>query len=283
MSKNLRCDFVIIDGHGHAYGEYSNVDSIKQLTNDYNVDKIVLCAGRGQSDEEPKRPRLKESFISTRPKLHLFSNRFLRMISKKVGDRDLGNHFVYSLKQQLPQKIIQFYWVNFNDNNYYEKLILNYKEMKFEGIKLHQCVVPFSNKSEEMSRVSQFAASNNLPVFIHLYVSKDANEFVELARENPKTNYIVAHLMGLENVIKKGSDLTNIYFDTSTYYITSTKRILKAVKYFGADHVFMGSDTPMGYDNLKNIILKINKLPLPQDQINLIKGDGLAKLLSIKK
>ena len=87
--------------------------------------------------------------------------------------------------------------------------------------------------------------------------------------------------MGLENVIRHGKDLTNIYFDISTYFIISKRRIKKAIKYFGADHVFLGSDTPMGYDNLKNNIEKIKNMELSPEEKELILGRAIAKLLKL--
>jgi predicted TIM-barrel fold metal-dependent hydrolase len=100
-------------------------------------------------------------------------------------------------------------------------------------------------------------------------------------REFPETNFTLAHLMGLEEVIKRGKDLTNVYFDTSTYYITSKKRIMKAIRHFGADRVIMGSDSPFGNDNLANIKKKIESLEISNEEKNLVLGGSIAKLLEL--
>lgn len=274
---------MIIDGHAHALGEFSNVESIKTILDELKVDKIVLCPGSSEDPTiTPIKPKIKGNFITKNARIVFVSNIFLRRYSKGMGDRDAGNQYVHSLVEKLPERIIQFYWVNFFREDYFEELREKFSKWKFKGLKLHQCVLPFSNDSEDMEKLSQFAAENNLPIFIHIFNPKEADKLVGLGRKHPKTNYIVAHMMGLENVISKGKDLKNFYFDISTYYIVSNQRIKKAIKFFGADHVLLGSDSPLGYDNLKNNIKKIKKMDIPKEQKELILGNGIAKLLDIQ-
>jgi len=73
----------------------------------------------------------------------------------------------------------------------------------------------------------------------------------------------------------------NVYFDISTYYIISRKRIKKAIKYYGSDHVLLGSDSPLGIDNLKNNILKIRDMDLSEEDRKNILGLSIAKLLGL--
>ncbi|NHJ32471.1 MAG: amidohydrolase family protein [Asgard group archaeon] len=273
---------MIIDGHAHATAEFADPKTLKEIMDELNVAKIVLCPGRGDDPSyEPKRPKVRQSLIVTNHRVLFFSNHLLRRWSKHVTDRDLGNEYIFKLRKEMPDKIIQFYWVNFLNKDFYSKMIDAYKRMKFQGIKLHQAVVPFDNGGEEIEQVAKFAGEKNLPIFIHIFNSKEANKLIKLARRYPKTNFIVAHLMGLENVIKHGKDLNNFYFDISTYFIISERRIRKAIKHFGADHVFLGSDTPMGYDNLKNNIEKIQNMDLPLEEKELILGKAIAKLLKL--
>ncbi len=274
---------MIIDGHAHALGEFSNIDSIRTILDKLKVDKIVLCPGSSKDPTvTPIKPKMKGNFITKNAKIVFVSNIFLRRYGKNFGYRDTGNQFVHSLVEKLPERIIQFYWVNFFKENYFKGLQENFLKWKFKGLKLHQCVLPFSNDSEDMNKLSQFAAENGLPIFIHIYNPKEAEKLIDLGRKYPKTNYIIAHMMGLENVISKGKDLKNFYFDISTYYIVSTKRIKKAIRFFGADHVLLGSDSPLGFDNLKNNIKKIKKMDIPKEQKELILGNNVAKLLDIQ-
>jgi predicted TIM-barrel fold metal-dependent hydrolase len=275
---------MIIDGHAHAYGPFADPEKLIPLLNRLKVDKIVLCPGASNNTDPPNIPIKKPNWFITRPRLIFFSNFFLRHVhgKKALKDRSIGNDIVYSLRQKFPDRILQFYWVNFQDSNYLTDLQEAYNKMTFHGIKLHQCVIPFKNDSEEMRRTTEFAGEKNLPIFIHLYNPKEARKLFQLARSCPKTNFIIAHCMGLENAIRKAKDLTNLYFDISTFYIISKKRIKKAMAIFGADHVLMGSDSPLGYNNLENQLKKIQGMNLSKGDKKKIMGENIADLLKLK-
>ncbi|NHJ86750.1 MAG: amidohydrolase family protein [Asgard group archaeon] len=272
---------MIIDGHAHAIGEFADPEKLFAILDEVEVNKIVLCPGGGNPHSEPMKPKVKESFLTTNPKILFWSNHLLRSKTTNLGNRDLGNEYVHSLVKKYPNRIIQYCWINFNDSNYLINLKEKYKLWEFKGIKLHQCVVPFKNDSEDIQVISNFAAAHNLPIFIHVFNRKEAIKLVNVMRTNNTVNYTIAHMMGLEEVIKFGSDLTNVFFDTSTYYIISKKRIKKAISYFGADHVIMGSDSPLGYDNLKNIINKIRSFDISREEKDLIMGGNIERLLKL--
>ncbi|NHJ39767.1 MAG: amidohydrolase family protein [Asgard group archaeon] len=270
---------MIIDGHAHAIGEFGNLERLIPLLDSLGVEKVILCPGGGDPSVEPRKPKIRESFITTNPRNQFFSNRFLRYFHRKFNDREFGNQHIYSMRKAQPNRILQFFWVNFKNENYEDELLNYYKKWKFQGLKLHQCVIPFKNNGQEIQILSQIASEKKLPIFIHIYNAKEAKRFVSLAKDNPDTNFIIAHMMGLEQVIRYGSKLNNIYFDTSTYYIINKKRILKAIRNFGADTIIMGSDSPLGYDNLKNIIQKIKSLEITKEDKELILSGNINRLL----
>ncbi|MBN1330991.1 MAG: amidohydrolase family protein [Candidatus Heimdallarchaeota archaeon] len=272
---------MIIDGHAHAKDEFADPNRLFRILENLKVDKVVLCPGGGDPHGESMKPRVKESLFTTNPRILFWSNYYLKSKTKNAKNRDLGNEYVHSLVKNHPDKLIQYYWLNFNDPDFLQKLKENYTQWRFKGIKLHQCIVPFKTDSKVLDLTSNFAAVNNLPIFIHIYNRKEAIKLIELMRKYKTVNYTIAHMMGLEEVIKFGKDLTNVYFDTSTYYIVSKKRIEKAITYFGADHIIMGSDSPFGYDNLQNIIRKIRSLDLSQEEKDLIMGGNIARLLKL--
>jgi predicted TIM-barrel fold metal-dependent hydrolase len=272
---------MIIDGHAHAYGVFGSAERLLPLLDSLGVDKIVLCPGSEDPKAEPRKIRLKESWITTTSSFHLFANRMLRMGHKRVMNRETGNNHVNSIRELHPDRVLQFYWVNLLVDNFEDDLLEYYKKWNFQGIKLHQCVIPFRNDSPEMQRLSEIAAEKKLPVFIHIYNGKEAQRFTALAQNNPETNYIVAHLMGMEYIIKDGSNLENVYFDTSPYYIISNKRIMKAIEIFGIERIIMGSDSPIGIENLKNVIIKIDSLKIKQEEKTLIKGGNISRLLGL--
>ena len=272
---------MIIDGHAHACGEFGDPKKLIEILDKFGVDKVVLCPGSSNDTTKPRIPKVKPSRFVTNPKVLFLSNWLLRLTHKRVKNRNIGNEFVFSFVEKYPDRILQFYWVNPKDSNYLKKLGKALDKCKIKGIKLHQCVVPFTNDSLEMQEIATFAATNQLPIFIHVFSSKEANKLIKLARKNPETNFILAHLMGLENAVKYGKDLKNLYFDISPYYIISEKRILYGIENFGADHILLGSDSPLGEDNLKNNIEKIRRMALPEEQKNQILGINIAKLLRL--
>ena len=62
---------------------------------------------------------------------------------------------------------------------------------------------------------------------------------------------------------------------------TSNYRVLKAIEYFRADKIILGSDTPYVKDNLKKNIERVKNLPLNQDEKGKILGLNLKELLNI--
>ncbi|MCF2144064.1 MAG: amidohydrolase family protein [Candidatus Heimdallarchaeota archaeon] len=263
-------------------GEFAEVRTLEAILNKLKVDKIGLCPGGGSEGKTTYiRPKIKENFLTTNPKILFLSNKFLRRKAGTLMDREYGNTLVHELQRKLPKRIVQYYWVNFFEPDFYDKLLKKYREWKFQGLKLHQCIVPFKNDGKAFQLLSEFAAEQGLPIFIHIYSAREAKKLVQTALHQPETNYILAHFMGLEETIRFAPKIKNIYFDTSTYYIVSEKRIRKAIKYFGADHVIMGSDSPFGINNLERIIKKIRGLKIPPEERAAILGGAAAQLLKL--
>lgn len=275
---------MIIDGHAHAMGEFGNPDLLVKLLDDLGVDKVVLCPGGSSSTERPDLPKIKESWFVKNRHLIMVSNRFLHLLVKHEGgveEKDIGNEIVYSFKQKYPERIIQYYWTTPNQQNITEKLENVRTSMKIEGIKLHQCVLRFSNSSSGMEKLVKYAGEHHLPIFIHPYSPKEVKMLINLAKKYSATEFTIAHLMGLEIIARYGKDLENIYFDISPYHVISEKRIFRAIDKFSIEKVIMGSDTPMGENNLKNNIKKVQNMDLSKKDKELILGKNIAKLLKI--
>ncbi len=275
---------MIIDGHAHAMGEFGDPDLLVKLLDKLGVDKVVLCSGGFNSSERPNVPKIKESRIVKNRHLIMFSNRFLHsLIHLKGGvkESDIGNELVYSFKQKYPERIIQYYWTTPNQQNILEKLENVRTSMKIDGIKLHQCVLRFSNSSSGMEKLVKYAGEYQLPIFIHPYSPKEIKILIQLAKKYSDTKFTIAHLMGLEIIARYGKELENIYFDISPYHVISEKRIFRAIDKFGIKKIIMGSDTPMGENNLERNIKKIRNLNLSKKDKDLILGDNIARLLKI--
>ena len=271
---------MIIDGHAHTFGDFSETETLIPLMDRLGVDKVVLCPGGAKPDAEFKIPNVKESKLIKVGRFHILGNIFyLRPRSKDFPTPD--NDYVFSLVKQFPDRLLQFFWVDPHDLDLEAKLRSNYNKMSFAGIKLHQCLMRFSNSDEGMEIISKFAAEKKIPIFIHLYDFKEARRLVKLARKYPKTNYIIAHLMGFETIARIGKDLKNIYFDISPYYIISEKRIHRVIEKFDDNRVTLGTDSPLGDRNLEMNIKKIRNMNLTESQKKKILGENMAKLLNI--
>ena len=271
---------MIIDGHAHTYGEFSKTETLIPLMDKLGVDKVVLCPGGAEPDAEFEIPNVRENKMIKVGRFHILGNIFyLRPKHKQFPIPD--NDYVYSLVKEYPERLLQFFWVNPLEADLEKKLRTDFDKMSFAGIKLHQCLNKFSNTDEGMEIISKFAIEKNLPIFIHLYNFKEARKLVKLARQYPKANYIIAHLMGFEAIARKGRDLKNVYFDISPYYIISEKRIKLVMKKFGDDKVLLGTDSPLGDRNLELNIKKIRKMDLTKNQKEKILGGNIARLLHI--
>jgi len=271
---------MIIDGHAHAFGEFGYTKTLIPLMDRLGVDKVVLCPSGTEPDLEFAVPDIAYKKISMVAFFHILGNIFfLRPQHKTMPEPD--NEYVFSLVQEYPDRLLQYFWVHPHDQNLEDKLRENYDKMAFAGIKLHQCMMKFSNSDVGMEVISDFAIEKNLPIFIHLYNFREIRKFVKLARKFPKANYIVAHMMGFETIARWGKDLKNVYFDISTYFIVSGKRIHSVLKKFGEDKILLGTDSPTGDRCLELNIDKIRKMDLTEEQKKKILGENLAKLLNL--
>jgi len=188
---------------------------------------------------------------------------------------------VFSLTKDYPDRIVQFYWVKLSESDVLEKLKIHFAEYKFKGIKLHQCWESFKVDSEIFNKVVEWASSKDLPIFVHLFSKNQATQLSNYIKTHSKTTFIIAHLFGLERYIKADIDSDNVFFEISTPQLISVKRLLKALKHFGANRIILGSDVPYGKNNLRTNIDRVKKLNITNEERDLILGDNMKKILNI--
>lgn len=272
---------MIIDGHGHASGEYLNIKSIIPKLDKNNVDMVVLVPGELNSTKTYKMKKYKkeDEFSDVIFK----TNKLIRVVIKLTNMKRIikrGNEHVYSLKKTEPNRIKQFYWLT---KKLWNQIDEDYNKMNFDGMKLHQCWEKFEVDSDWFKDVIKWSIHKNLPIFIHFYSHKDINEIIKVIKEYPDAKIIIAHYFGIELFMEEDIKyLSNIYFDISNYYFVSDVRILKAINHFGSNKILMGSDTPYGIDSLEKTIELVNKLDISTKDKSNILGDNLALLLSNK-
>lgn len=273
---------MIIDGHSHSCGIFYRSENILKLLDALGVDKVVLCPGLVNDETNQNLPNLARLLPGS--DLMFFINRIIKLthnLSKSKETLSQRNEYVYHLARQHPDRIIQCYWIDPNDPDTLVELNEKYSLWRFKAIKVHQPSNYFSLNNSMAPDVAQFAARNNLSFFMHLHSKTDIRDFIQFAQNHLETNFIIAHLIGLEIFEQREVKLPNLYFDISPKPLISDKRILKAVNLFGANRVMLGSDTPFGKDNLKRNIERINRLPLSQEQKDLILGNNFQSLLSL--
>ena len=272
---------MIIDGHAHASGEFKDPEKFIPILDKLGVAKIVLCPGALDKDQMPNIPKISYTPISKIGSLIFLGNKYY--LKREIPEQyfEQGNILINTLREKYPDRVIQFLWVNPDNKETINRIEDALESWVIKGIKLHQCLNEFSNDGSGMRSLVEFAGKNNLPIFIHIYSRDEVKKLINLARDFPETNFIIAHFIGMEIFKKLGKDLKNLFFDISTYYIISRRRIRIAMKHFGADHILLGSDSPFGERNLENNIKKIKNMKISEKEKEMILGKNIAKLLQL--
>ena len=276
-------NLMIIDGHAHSCGIFYGGENIIKILDQLQVDKVALCTNFENNAKNQSLPNLAQWFPGSDVMFPM--NRFIKLVNKLASPKASlmsGNEYVFRMASEYPDRIIQFYWLDPNEPNALRDLKDNFFQWRFKGVKFHQPSAPFNFDNPVLADIAHFAAMQRLPVFIHLYSKKDVESFIQFAQNHLETNFIVAHLIGLEIFEKRQVNLENLYFDISPTPLISDKRILKAINLFGAERVMLGSDTPFGKDNLKKNIERVKRLPISQEQKGLILGDNFQSLLNLQ-
>ncbi|MFT4143617.1 MAG: TatD family hydrolase [Mobilitalea sp.] len=251
---------MLIDIHAHAAGDYGTVNSLKDMAEKYNLEKIVLCTSPKNMQNLKKPPNMP---IKQNPDSIYKMNRMNRLAYKHFfKDNGDGNQYVYELKKQLPELVIQFLWVNPLNNEDMNRLESTIRTYQPKGIKLHQAWNSFKIDGKEFKKLVDIAMLHNLPVFIHIYSKKEVLSLLRFIKENPAAVFIIGHLTGVDLFSESGINLKNIYFDTSSSKRIQGSDIKQAIDAFGYDHIVFGTDTP--YASIEEQIERIEQLNLSE-------------------
>ena len=273
---------MIIDGHAHASGNFLEPESIIDNLDKSGVDKVILVPGELESSKNYFLPNLARLFPKNNfVKVTNLLTKFVIGIVGTVKQIPKGNEHVYNLTQRTNGRVIQFIWITQQMKNPTEYLNEKFVEWNYKGVKLHQCWENYSIDSDFFRTVAEWTEKKDLPLFIHLYSDNDVKQLIEYKKRHPKLKLIIAHLFGLELFIKYNFKDDNLFFDTSTLQLTSTKRFMDAIKFVGATNITFGTDTPYGKDNLKKNINRIRSLGISNKEKELILGENIKKLLKI--
>jgi uncharacterized protein len=273
---------MLLDAHAHSCGNFLNADGIISALDKLGIDKVVLCPGMENDDHNQTLPHLAKTFPSI--DCMLIVNRLIRLISLVNKPRQTlqqRNEYVSSLQKKHPERIVQFWWVDPTRPDAAQNLVNNYMKAPFKGIKLHQVSANFHCTGKVIHQVVDFARVRRMPVFIHLYTRESVREFAAFSQVHPEVQFIVAHLIGLEWFAETPAEFPNLNFEISPYWMISDRRVLHAVKTFGAQRVLFGSDTPFGEENQQNNIQRVLSLPISLSEKRMILGENMAALLGL--
>lgn len=249
----------MIDIHAHAAGSYGSATSIKRMAAQYKIEKIVLCPSPKNNHDLPEPPTM---HFKQKPDSIFTMNRMNRIaylhFFKDNGD---GNQFVRELREQLPDLIVPFLWVDPLDTESMNRLENTIETDQPGGIKLHQAWNPFKIDGREFKDLVDLASSHQLPVFIHLYSKREVQKMCRFIRENPNAVFIIGHLAGAKLFAESGVNLANVFFDTSSSGRIQSSDIQWAIDTFGYEQIVFGTDTP--YTSIDAQIDRIGRLNLP--------------------
>lgn len=272
---------MIIDGHAHACGTYYSGESIIKYLDLHGIDMVVLCAGEPESNKNYSYPMLSDTFKSE--KLGYFFNKIISVVTKISGVSnhiDDQNKVVYEMAREYPQRIVNTYWANPLEKDCIEKLNKYHSLYNFRMIKMHQCWNKFDICDKRSIEIIKWATEIDIPIFIHLLSEEQVLKFIEETNNFQNTTFIVAHMIGFEQ-INKNTKNTNVYYDLSAPQLYQSEMIKKAFNAVGSTRLILGSDTPYGIDNIPKIQNRLKKLSVSNKDLDNIMGDNLAKLLRL--
>jgi predicted TIM-barrel fold metal-dependent hydrolase len=202
-------------------------------------------------------------------------------------DYRVENERIIAWMRQHPTRIVAFARINPYFGAKAVADIREYAAMGVRGIKIHP-LRDFSgnrvNDPELMFPLIEAVQEANLLVLVHSGNSWNCAPalIADLARNFPKTNFVMAHSAGFEGhqeAIAVARHQDNLYVDTaSNGYPDITTNVVRAL---GPERVIYGSDhptLPFGFE-LGKIVKYAN---LNSDQLDLILGRNLARLLGIE-
>jgi predicted TIM-barrel fold metal-dependent hydrolase len=271
---------MIIDGHAHVGGEYSDLPSIIKTLDDAGIDKVVLCPADKKRSSPLIIPGIAGKFAGD--ELNFQINKFLRTATAGRSTSNYinrGNAAMADLVKKSEGRVIQFHWTDPLREGIINELETIYESQGFKGIKLHQCIHHFKILSDEFRQVAEFASSHDMPVFIHLYSKDDIADFISVAGHY-NTSFITGHLIGIDTFISEKDRVSdNVYFDFSCPPLVPPEKVMKAIDVFGPGRLVMGSDTPYGRHNPQKAVSFVRSLSVSIKEKAMILGENLRVLL----
>jgi predicted TIM-barrel fold metal-dependent hydrolase len=202
-------------------------------------------------------------------------------------DYRVENERIIAWMKEYPTRIVAFARINPYFGAKAVADIREYAATGVRGLKIHP-IRDFSgnrvNDPELMFPIIEAAQAANLLVLVHSgeWWNCSPSLIADLARNFPKTNFVMAHSAGFgghQEAIAVARHQDNLYVDTaSNGYPDITSNVVREL---GPERVLYGSDhptLPFGFE-LGKIVKYAN---LNSEQLDLILGRNLTRLLNIE-
>lgn len=150
----------------------------------------------------------------------------------------------------------------------------------FRGLKLSPLSHRFSFASRAVAALAACCGDYGCPLYSHVVYSPGAAtaRFVALARQYPKTNFILGH-MGFgpadREALEAAAQLDNFFLETSTGNFLHIKETVAAA---GPEKIIFGSEFPLSHPGVE--LKKILLLDLPGGAKEKILGGNIQALLN---
>lgn len=252
---------MIIDAHAHLSDTtYGNLDLYLEQLKEAGVERGVVVPG-GMMDV-----RKMTDYITGRAKPEsLIPN----------------NAYVAQACAKHQTTLTGFVCIDPHEENSVGKLEKSFKD-GFRGLKLSPMTHQFSFASKALADLAACCGDHGFPVYSHVVFNPGSctAKFVALARQFPRTNFILGH-MGFGPADREGleaaTELPNFFLETSN---GSFLHIKEAVSKAGPGKVIFGSEFPLSHPKVE--LTKILVLNLKDNDLAKILGGNIRELLGLK-
>ena len=251
---------MIIDAHAHlSETTYGNIDIYLDQLREAGIERGVVVPG-GMMDV-----RKMTDYITGRskPESLIPNNRYVAEI---CGDANAGLWGFICINPHAPDTVVA--------------LEEGFKQ-GFRGLKLSPMTHEFSFAAKAVGALASCCGIFGFPLYSHVLYSPGAStaRFVALARQFPKTNFILGH-MGFgpadQDGLAAATELDNFFLETST---GNFLHIQEAVRRAGTGKVIFGSEFPLSHPAAE--LKKIQLLHLPEVEENRILQGNIKALLGL--
>lgn len=251
---------MIIDAHSHVSDStYGNVELYLKQMKEAGVQRGVVVPG-GMVDV-----RKMSDYISGR-----------RGPDSVVPNND----YVAQACQAHQPALIGFACIDPHEENAAGRLEQYFKQ-GFRGLKLSPLTHQFSFASKSVAELAACCGNYGFPVYSHVMYSPGAStaRFVSLARQFPKTNFILGH-MGFGPADQEGLaaavELDNFFLETSSGRFL---HIQEAVSKAGPSKIIYGAEFPLSHLKVELTIILL--LDLKDGEREKILGGNIRELLGL--